>query len=93
MKRISFVFFVILFMFSLEVAAGADIVYLKNGNMYEGKIVKEDDEKIALKTSIMTVVFEKAEIEGIQRDYPSIESRTAAGTKFDVTDVLKEDTE
>jgi hypothetical protein len=93
MKKIRYIVFLIVFMLLLSTAAAADIVYLKNGNTYEGKIVKEDDEKIALKTSIMTVVFSKDEIEGIQRDYPSIESRTAAGTKFDVTDVLKDDAE
>ena len=69
--------------------AAADIIYLKNGNTYEGQIVKEDDEKLAVKTTIMTIVLSKDEIKGIQRDYPASDSRLRAGEKFDIIDVLK----
>ena len=70
--------------------ATADIIYLKNGNTYEGQIVKEDDEKLAVKTTIMTIVLSKDEIKGIERDYPASDSRLGTGEKFDIIDVLKE---
>ena len=70
--------------------AVADIIYLKNGNTYEGRIVKEDDEKLAVKTTIMTIVLSKDEIKGIQRDYPDSDSRLGTGEKFNIIDVLKE---
>ena len=88
MKRIVLmVCFLCLFLVS---AAAADIIHLKNGNIYEGRIIKEDDEKMAVKTSIMTIVLNKNEVQAIQRDYPSLDSRMATGEKFDIVDVLKE---
>jgi hypothetical protein len=82
--------FIVILLFSSSGSVSADIIHLKNGNTYEGSIVKEDEEKIALKTSIMTVVFNKDEIKAIQRDYPSLESRMATGETFEVIDVLNQ---
>jgi len=69
----------------------SDTVYLKNGTTYEGKILKEDDEKLALKTSIMTIVFYKKDIEAIQRFYPDKGSRLPEGKRFEVVDVLHQE--
>ncbi len=88
MKKI--VLMVCFFCLFLINAAAADIIYLKNGNIYEGRIIKEDDEKMAFKTSIMTIILNKNEIQAIQRDYPSLDSRVAAGETFDIIDALKE---
>ena len=79
----------VLFFMFLSSEVLADIVYLQNGNSYEGQIIKEDDEKVALKTSIMTIVLEKKYIRAIQREYPSVDSRLSAGDKFDISEVLK----
>jgi len=68
-----------------------DTVYLKNGTIYEGKILKEDDEKLALKTSIMTIVFYKKDIEAIQRFYPDKKSRLPEGKRFKVIDVFRQE--
>jgi hypothetical protein len=89
MKKFIVLVFALVFFFVQSVSA--DIIHLKNGNTYEGQIVKEDDEKVAVKTTIMTVILSKDEIKAIQRDYPSLDSRLAAGETFDIEDVLKDD--
>ncbi len=85
---------IVIFLFCLSGICSSvysDTVYLKNGTTYEGKILKEDDEKLALKTSIMTIVFYKKDIEAIQRFYPDKESRMPEGEKFNVIDVLSQE--
>ena len=91
MKRMFFLACLLILL--LPQAVSADIIYLKNGNTYEGQIIKEDDEKLAVKTTIMTIILSKDEVEAIQRDYPSSDSRLGAGEKFDITDVLRENDE
>ena len=86
------VIFLIALLF-LEVAACyafADVVYLSNGQTYEGTVLKEDEEKIAFKTSIMTVILYKEIIKGIERFYPIEGSKMPEGEKFNISDVLKD---
>jgi len=85
---------IVIFLFCLSGICSSvysDTVYLKNGTTYEGKILKEDDEKLALKTSIMTIVFYKKDIEAIQRFYPDKESRLPEGKRFKVIDIFHQE--
>lgn len=68
----------------------ADVVYLTNGQTYEGTVLKEDEEKIALKTSIMTIILYKENVKAIERFYPIEGSKMPEGEKFSISDVLKD---
>ncbi len=82
-------FFILLFLIITITCSYSDTIYLKNGKVYEGKILKEDDEKLALKISIMTIIFYKENIERVMRFYPDEDSKMPEGEKFNIIDILK----
>lgn len=59
------VIFLIFFLFSFILEAGADTLYLKNGRSIEGLIKKETEEKVELDVGFGTITFRKMEIDRI----------------------------
>jgi len=59
--------------FLMSGLAGADILYLKNGNKLEGRIVSESEIEVALETPAGTVTLHTADIERIERKISPIE--------------------
>jgi hypothetical protein len=88
MKKVLTFLVVFALILSVSFIVFCDTVLLKNGKTHQGKIIKEDEEKIALKKDIMTVIFYKDDIESIQRFYPEKGSIMPEGKKFDITDIL-----
>ena len=64
------IFFVLLFLFIFITEAGADTLYLNNGNILEGLIVYEDEQNIELNVGFGTVKFSKTDIKEIYRSTP-----------------------
>lgn len=89
MKRAVFVIVLLISVFMASDSL-ADIIYLKDGKTYEGRVIKEDDEKIALKTTLMVVILSKDKIKAIERFYPAAGSRLPAGELFSVEEVMEE---
>lgn len=68
MRRFSFVCCVVIVLGAVT-AARADSIYLKNGNILEGKIVKSNEEKVWISLGGKAqIVVEQSEIEKIERD-------------------------
>jgi len=66
--------FVFLFLAAFVLEAGADTIYLKNGNSVEGLIIKEDNQSVELDVGFGTIIFDRQEIESI---YKSSQEETA----------------
>ena len=65
----------------------ADTVYLKNGNKFEGEVIKETDDLVKLKTTIGTVTLQKEDIKRIEKGITSLQQylNTAKTLKDDDT--------
>ena len=76
MKRLSIVVLCVC-VFGLIIDAGADNIYLKNGRMIGGVVVKEDNEKVVIRSFLGETAYDRKEIMSIEK------TKTKATKKVD----------
>ncbi len=66
----------------LTAAAQADVVYLKNGSSFEGRIVEENEEQVLLETDAGRLYLNRRDIERIEKkSFEQVEIRPAEPTQ------------
>lgn len=69
-KRSVIIFFAYTMIFIANTACFADIIHLKNGRKFEGRVTKETENEVEIELNIGTMVFHKSEIGSIEKkDY------------------------